>query len=46
MTARRPFIFRAHDPLASNNKGFQFKAFNDQERIQDKLDKNVLFETD
>ena len=23
MTARKPFIFRAHDPLASNNKGFQ-----------------------
>ena len=45
-SSRKPFVFRAHDPLVSNFKGFQFKAQNEQERVADKINKNELFETD
>ena len=46
MSTRKPFVFRAHDPLASNCKGFQFRAANEQERVADNINKNELFETD
>lgn len=39
-------MFRAHEPLKSNIKSFQYSAVNEQERVADSLKENELFETD
>ena len=36
ISQRPPFEFRAHEPLRSNYKGFQFKHVTEQDRIQHK----------
>ena len=46
LSKRPPFIFRAHQPLNSANKSFQFKHVSEIERVEDQLKKRELFETD
>lgn len=46
LSKRPPFIFRAHQPLLSANKNFQFKPVNEMERIGDEFKKRETFETD
>ena len=46
LSKRPPFIFRAHQPLRSPNKNFQFKPISEMERIDDEFKKREMFETD
>ena len=46
MSTRKPFEFRAPQPLKSNSKGFAFNPLSEQERIADALAKNEMFETE
>ena len=46
ISSRPPFIFRAHQPLQSANKNFQFNHVSEMERIDDELKKREVFETD
>ena len=45
ISQRPPFEFRAHEPLRSNYKGFQFKHLTEQDRMKDKLRNQQYFET-
>ena len=42
---RKPFVFRAHDPLTSSKKPFLFKPTTEHERLKDVLERKEVFET-
>lgn len=46
MSTRKPFEFRAPEPLKSTSQGFHFNPITEQERISDTLRQNVLFENE
>ena len=46
MSTRKPFEFRAPEPLKSTSQGFHFNPITEQERIGDTLRQNVLFENE
>ena len=44
-SSRKPFEFRAPEPLKSTSCGFHFNPITDQERVADTIRANVTFET-